>query len=260
VSTLTVLELGAYALASLLYLGFLLGLRDRAGRLALGGAVVLHFVDLGIRCVHGVNPISSTPEALSFIAFLVAAGYLLASLRYGLASAGAFAAPAALVLLVLARFGPAEEAAPTMGALGQTHILLATIGVAIFFIAAVLAVLYLFEDRQLRRKELGRMAGRATPLDTLDRLAARCVSVGFPIFTVAIVTGAMWIARLGVLHGVHALRPEYLLALVTWVAFGVLIVARVGGGWRGRRAAWLTLGGFGGTVLVLLVYFLRHAA
>ena len=28
----------------------------------------------------------------------------------------------------------------------------------------------------------------------------------------------------------------------------------------GRRAAWLTLGGFGGTVLVLVVYFLRHAA
>jgi len=47
---------------------------------------------------------------------------------------------------------------------------------------------------------------------------------------------------------------------VTWIAFAVLLVARLGGGWRGRRAAWLTLGGFGGTVLVLVVYFLRHAA
>ncbi|HVZ73054.1 MAG TPA: cytochrome c biogenesis protein CcsA [Polyangia bacterium] len=259
-STLTVLELGAYALASVLYLGFLLGLRARAGRLALAAAVVLHVIDVGERCVHGVNPISSTPEALSFIGFLVATGYVLASLRYKLDSAGAFAAPAALVLLVLARLGPAEEATPAMSPLGQTHILLATIGVAIFFIAAVLAVLYLFEDRQLRRKDFAKMKGRATPLDTLDRLAAGCVSIGFPIFTVAIVTGAMWIARLGVLHGMRALRPEYLLAFVTWVAFGVLIVARVGGGWRGRRAAWLTLGGFGGTVLVLLVYFLRHAA
>jgi ABC-type uncharacterized transport system permease subunit len=261
VSTLTLLEIGAYALASLLYLGYLMGLRDKAGRLALGAAVLLHFWDIGARCFQGMNPISSTPEALSFIAFLAAAGYLLASLKYGLASAGAFAAPAALVLLVLARVVPAEvEATPEMGALGQAHILLATVGVAIFFIAAVLAVVYLFQDRQLRRKEFARMQGRATPLDTLDRLAARCVSIGFPIFTVAIVTGAMWIARLGVLHGMKALRPEYLLAVVTWVAFAVLLVARLGAGWRGRRAAWLTIGGFGGTVLVLLVYVLRHAA
>ncbi len=261
-STLTVFELAAYALSSLLYLGYLVGMRARAGRIVLGLAVVLHFVDIGVRCLHGENPIGSTQDALSFIAFLAAAGYVLASLRYGLASAGGFAATAALVLLVLARLSPVEEATPsvTWGTLGYTHIFLATLGVAIFLVAAVVEGLYLLEDRQLRRKEFGRMAGRATPLDTLDTLAARCVSIGFPIFTVAIVTGAMWIARLDVLHGVHALRPEYLLAVVTWVAFAVLIVARVGGGWRGRRAAWLTLGGFGGTVLVLLVYFLRHAA
>jgi ABC-type uncharacterized transport system permease subunit len=260
VSTLTALEIGAYALASLLYLGFLMGLRDKPGRVVLGLAVLLHLGDIGARCVHGTNPISSTPEAMSFISFLMAAGYLLASLRYGLASAGAFAAPAALTLLLLARVVPAEAGTPQMGTLGYTHIFLATLGVAVFFIAAVLAVVYLFQDRQLRHKQWTRVAERGTPLDTLDRLASRCVSVGFPIFTVAIVTGAMWIARLGLLHGVATLRPEYLIAAVTWVAFAVLLVARVGAGWGGRRAAWLTLGGFGGTVLVLVVYFLRHAA
>jgi ABC-type uncharacterized transport system permease subunit len=260
VSTLTALEIGAYGLASVLYLGFLVGLRAKAGRLALALAVALHLYDIGARCIHGTNPISSTPEAMSFIAFLLAAGYLLGSLRYGLASAGAFAAPAALVLLLLARVVPAEAGTPPMGTLGYTHIFLATLGVAVFFIAAVLAVVYLFQDRQLRHKQFARVTDRGTPLDTLDRLAARCVSIGFPIFTVAIVTGAMWIARLGVLHGMATLRPEYLLAFVTWVAFAVLLVARLGAGWGGRRAAWLTLGGFGGTVLVLVVYFLRHAA
>jgi ABC-type uncharacterized transport system permease subunit len=260
VSSLTALQIGAYALASVLYLGFLVGLRDKPGRVVLALAVALHLWDIGARCIHGTNPISSTPEAMSFIAFLLAAGYLIGSLRYGLATAGAFAAPAALVLLLLARVVPAEEGTPRMGTLGYTHILLATVGVAVFFIAAVLAVVYLFEDRQLRNKQFDRVTGRGTPLDTLDRLASRCVSIGFPIFTVAIVTGAMWIARLGVLRGATALRPEYLLAFVTWAAFAVLLVARLGAGWAGRRAAWLTLGGFGGTVLVLVVYFLRHAA
>ena len=107
-SSLTALEIGAYALASVFYLGFLFGLRDKPGRIVLAAAVLLHLWDIGARCIHGTNPISSTPEAMSFIAFLLAAGYLIGSLRYGLASAGAFAAPAALVLLLLARVVPAE--------------------------------------------------------------------------------------------------------------------------------------------------------
>ena len=278
-ATLTWVEIAVYALAATIYVGYLLGHSIRLGpapelqngvpeplpsptvaRAALAVAVGMHFADIGYRCVRGVNPISSTPEAISLVAFLIAAGYLIASFRYRLAAAGAFAVPAALAALALARVVPAEADAPHMGSLGMVHILLAVVGVAVFALAAVLALLYLFEDRQLKRKRFDRVVGRGTPLDTLDRLALRCVSVGFPIFTVAIVTGAIWVARLGLLRQAFAMRPEYALALVTWAAFGVLLVARVGAGWRGRRAAWLTLGGFGGAMLVLAAYFLRHAA
>jgi ABC-type uncharacterized transport system permease subunit len=265
VATFTAIQIGVYALSSALYLGYLLGFRERSaqlGRLVLALGVLLQFSDIGARCLHGQNPISSTPEAMGFVGFLIAAGFLGASFRYRLAAAGAFAVPAVLTLLVLARVVPAEEPGTTlMGTLGRTHIFLATTGVAVFTLAAVLAALYLIEDRQLKRKQFGQLIGRGSAsLETLDRLAARCVSFGFPIFTVALVTGALWIARLGLLWGTAAMRPEYLLALATWAAFGVLLVARVGGGWQGRRAAWLTLGGFGGAMLVLVVYFLRHAA
>jgi ABC-type uncharacterized transport system permease subunit len=196
---------------------------------------------------------------------MMAAAFLLTSLRYRLTAAGAFAVPAVVALILLARLAPAEApvqdgvSLPAMGRLGQAHILLATLGVAVFAFAAVLAVVYLFQDRSLKRKQLDRAIDRGTPLDTLDRLAHRCVSIGFPVFTLAIITGAVWVARLGLLHGHGTLRPEYLIAVGTWIAFAVLIVARVGAGWRGRRAAWLTLGGFGGTALVVAAYFIRHA-
>jgi ABC-type uncharacterized transport system permease subunit len=278
VGTLTALQIAIYALAATIYVGYLLGRSIRLGPAPEGGGagdqlqspgvargvlaigVVLHFGDIGARCVRGINPVSSTPEAISLVAFLIAAGYLLASFRYRLAAAGAFAVPAALAALVLARVVPAEAETPQMGALGRIHILLAVVGVAVFALAAVLALLYLFEDRQLKRKRFDRVVGRGTPLDTLDRLALQCVSIGFPIFTIAIVTGAIWVARLGLLRQAFTLRPEYALAIVTWAAFGVLLIARLGAGWRGRRAAWLTLGGFGGAMLVLAAYFLRHAA
>src|SRR5262245_24513706 len=198
--------------------------------LAIG--VVLHFADIGVRCYHGMTPISSTPEAMSFVAFLIAVVFLATSLRYRLTAAGAFAVPAVVALILLARLAPVESTVPEMGRLGQAHILLATLGVAVFAFAAVLAIVYLFQDRSLKRKQLERVMARGTPLETLDRLAHRCVSVGFPVFTLAILTGAIWVARLGVLHGQAALRPEYLIALGTWIAFAVLLIARIGAGWH----------------------------
>ena len=62
------------------------------------------------------------------------------------------------------------------------------------------------------------------------------------------------------LRGVAKERRRVVILREVAIAFGILLVARVGAGWRGRRAAWLTLGGFGGAMLVLATYFLRHAA
>jgi ABC-type uncharacterized transport system permease subunit len=268
VSTLTWHAVGAYAIAAVLYLAHVVGVRrgaENAGRALLAIGVALHFADIGVRCYHGTDPISSTTEAMSLAAFLIGAVFLLTSLRYQLTAAGGFAVPAVVALILLARLTPVEAAVaphvatPEIGRLGQAHILLATLGVAVFAFAAVLAIVYLFQDRSLKRKQLDRVVARGTPLETLDRLAHRCVSIGFPVFTLAIVTGAIWVARLGLLHGRGTLRPEYLIAVGTWIAFAVLIIARVGAGWRGRRAAWLTLGGFGGTALVVAAYFIRHA-
>lgn len=261
-ATLTIVEILAYAVASALYLGYLLSSRApaaRAARAFLAVGVVAQLVDIGARCVALQNPVSSTPEAVGFVAFLIAGGYLLAGIRYRLTAAGAFAVPASLTLLLLARVVPAEPGTLRMGSLGRTHVFLATLGVAVFALAAALAVLYLVEERRLKHKQFDRVA-REAPLATLDRLALRCVSVGFPIFTVALVTGAVWIARLGGISTAEAHRPEYLIAVAAWIAFGVLLIARVGAGWRGRRAAWLTLGGFGGTLAVLLIYVLRYTA
>ncbi|MES1172264.1 MAG: cytochrome c biogenesis protein CcsA [Bacteroidota bacterium] len=259
-ATLTMVEILAYALASALYLGYLFASRapiTRAARVVLAVGVAAQLTDIGLRCYARQNPVSSTPEAVAFVGFLIASGTLLGAIRYRLAAAGAFAVPASLTLLVLARVVPVEVDGPRMGSLGRTHIFLATLGVAVFALAAVLAGLYLLEERRLKRKRFDRV-GREAPLATLDRLALRCVSIGFPIFTVAMVTGAVWIARLGGLSS-GAVRPEYLIAIAAWLAFGVLLVARVGAGWRGRRAAWLTLGGFSGTLAVLFFYVLRYA-
>ena len=200
-------EVGAYAIAAVLYLAHIVGLRrgrrdTRAAR-CWPSASALHFADIGVRCYHGVNPISSTPEAMSLVAFMIAAAFLLTSLRYPLAAAGAFAVPAVVALILLARLAPAEAVAtavalPEMGRLGQAHILLADAG------RRGVRVRGRAGDRLPVPGPAASSASsstasiaRGTPLETLDRLAHRCVSIGFPVFTLAIVTGAIWVARLG---------------------------------------------------------------
>jgi len=54
-------------------------------------------------------------------------------------------------------------------------------------------------------------------------------------------------------------RPEWGIALVTWVAFGGLIVARTTKGWRGRKAALLTIMGFSASAAVMAIYLARRA-
>ena len=143
-----------------------------------------------------------------------------------------------------------------LGTLGRIHISLATLGVAIFALATALAAIYLLEDRNLKRKRFdGILFRRGVALESLDLLAHRLVLVGFPIFTVALMLGVIWVSQRA--SGFD--RLEYPLALVTWLSFAGLIVARTTHGWRGRRAALLTVVGFVAAVLVFAIYFARRA-
>jgi ABC-type uncharacterized transport system permease subunit len=124
--------------------------------------------------------------------------------------------------------------------------------VALFAVAAGGAVIYLIAERNLKAHKPGRANGPS--LATLDKLNQRCITLGFPLYTVAMVTGAMWVAQLH-LNGVFTV--QYAISAAAWLLYAVLLLARVTAGWRGRRAALMTLAGFAATAAVLLIYFLR---
>ena len=90
-------------------------------------------------------------------------------------------------------------------------------------------------------------------LEALDGLSQRLVWAGFPLFTVAMVLGMIWVDQ----RGSSMLRPEYSAAMLTWITYAVLLGVRTGLGWRGRRAAWLTLAGFAAALTVLAIVTLN---
>jgi HemX protein len=101
--------------------------------------------------------------------------------------------------------------------------------------------MYLLQEREVKGKHFGALFSRLPPLESLDRLNHRLVRIGFVVFTVALMTGAMF-AR-------HAWGRAWewdqkqVFSLAAWLLYGLLIQLRRSG-WHGRRNAILTLVGF----------------
>lgn len=229
----------------------------RASRAVLTVAFLAHGFDIGWRGVERVHPAASVREALGFLAWIIAGGYLTASLRYRLDLAGAVLAPIVLGVLAAARLSPVGTPTEDLTLLGRIHISLATIGVGVFALASALAAIYLLEERNLKRKKFDALSFKNpdASLDALDRLSQRLVQAGFLVFTAAVALGIVWVTQ----RGDPMNRPEYPIAIITWMTYAALVAVRLGLGWRGRRTAWMALGGFAAALCVLAIYFLRRA-
>ena len=110
-----------------------------------------------------------------------------------------------------------------------------------------------FEWAQLlRRKHVIGVFQRLPALDVLDSIGLKSVTVGFPLFTIGLVTGTFWVARGGL-----GLSAGQGFGLIAWLFFGSVLLARVAAGWRGRRAAIGTMLGFLFALAAIGGYLLR---
>jgi cytochrome c-type biogenesis protein CcsB len=99
-------------------------------------------------------------------------------------------------------------------------------------------------DRVEVDQAVARQAGvwdRLPSADTLDHLAYRTIAFGFPIWTFAIIAGAIWAqAAWGRYWGWD---PKETWSCISWTVFAAYLHARATAGGRGRRAAWLAIVG-----------------
>jgi cytochrome c-type biogenesis protein CcsB len=77
---------------------------------------------------------------------------------------------------------------------------------------------------------------------TLDRLAYRFISFGFPIWTFGVICGAIWAQSTWSRY--WGWDPKETWSFITWTIFAGYLHARATAGWKGRRAAILALVGF----------------
>lgn len=257
VRTAFALAFHSYALGALAYLALLAqgwkGLAWVARGLTFGGWV-LHGIGLVLLFSQQRWVPSGFGQAVSLLAFLLVAIFLVVDLRARAALLGAFLSPAAVAVLVPSLWmeGPAPELAEGLRQpLLPVHITVALAGLAVFGVATGVAGVYLAAERMLKGKRFGPFFRRVPSLELLDDLNRRLVAWGFIALSLTLLTGAWVQARL---RPAERWSPAELAVVVAWIAFGVLLQARIFAGWRGRRVAILTMAGFG----VLVVSFVSR--
>jgi ABC-type uncharacterized transport system permease subunit len=210
---------------------------------------------LGLVCVlHGASILALAAAeplrfgfatALSCTAWLALAVYALEALALkNLRVEPWFAAAGALTVgLAYAFPGAVVRSHPQLGALWPLHWVLAFAGYGMLASAAAHAWWWRRSDERARSGVDA--TGPAVML--IERLMFRFLWVGFGLLSLGILTGWVVADKLGGMRWDH----KTVFAMLAWLSFAVLLMARWGLGWRGQRVVRLV---FVGTGLLALSY------
>jgi len=98
-----------------------------------------------------------------------------------------------------------------------------------------------------RREDLQRLLPST---DDLDRITYKTIGIAFPLLTLMIASGAYWANQTW--GSYWSWDPKETWAAITWLVYAGYLHMRVTRGWRGRRAAYFAILGFG---IVMFTFF-----
>jgi cytochrome c-type biogenesis protein CcsB len=186
-------------------------------------------------------------------------GYIV--VRYRAWALGVFVMGAVVVALGLAETVIYTAAGPLVPALQSywlsIHVTAMTLATGIFFVAAVLGIMYLVAEQYRIRVAAGKaqpgngLLERIPSPAQLDKLTYRTVIFGFPIWTFGVIAGAIWADQAWGRY--WGWDPVETWAFITWVVYAAYLHARATAGWRGRRAHYIQLLGFASLTFNILV-------
>jgi ABC-type uncharacterized transport system permease subunit len=216
-----------------------------------GMALFFHFVSLVEMLVqsHHWMPVG-VREIESLLAFVVATLFFLVWWLYDAISLGVFALPATFFIVFVPSLGADRYVFPSAGVrIGWlvAHIIALLLAYAALSFSLLASMLYLVQERRIKRKMHPGADSWLAPLDTLERVALATLEFGFPCMTIGLLIGAV-LAQETPLGAAYFMDPKVIASFVSWGVYVLLLYVRRAAGLRGRRAAYLS-----GAVLVLMM-------
>ena len=220
---------------------------DRAGRIGTAMMIlgfILLVIAVGARglSAHRV-PWGNMYEFSITGALTLSGAYLFALAKWKLRWLGLPVSLATLLTLgtaITVLYRPSEQLVPALKSTWLAiHVSAAIISGGVFLVANLVAATYLWMEAVEKKGERPVWAQKIPSLESLDQLSYRLIAFVFPLWTFAIIAGAIWAeSAWGHYWGWD---PKETWAFITWVAYAAYLHARVTVGWRGKRAAWLCI-------------------
>ena len=202
----------------------------------------LHSLSLGLKtAAQPQQAISQGHFYFSFLAWSLLLIYLFLWWRLRLQFMALIAAPLALILFtpsILVNTQPLTIPSKLSSLWFGLHIGALFLSLAFLAMGFGAGILYLYINRQIKeKKKLGPFRRDIPSLGTFDRLNHLTVSMGFPLFTLGLLSGFIWA---GFTWGdVFSWDPQELVSIAIWLIFAYLFHQRMAIGWKGRKPAYL---------------------
>ena len=184
-------------------------------------------------------PIRSLPDIMVFIAWSIVLLYFLVGPAFRLSLLGVFTAPLVTIMQVTA-FMSGFALYPPKGpinALVELHIALALISYAAFALACITGVMYLVQERMLKRHQIGGLFYQLPPIQGLAHAIQRMVRLGLLLLSIAL--GISFALNLPMTKTSHVI-----FAWIVWALYAVISFLMWKHFTSPRRTAWLAVIGF----------------
>jgi cytochrome c-type biogenesis protein CcsB len=226
---------------------------EKLGRIGFSLATLAFLLHLAGVLARGLSvqrwPWGNMYEFSTAAALATMATFLVLARRYQVRWLGVFVVTPVLLTLglaVLVLYTDPTRLQPSLQTYWLAiHVFAAVVSSGLFTVGAVLSVLYLVRARAEAKAALPGGTAKPSQLPSaaaLDRLAYRVHAFVFPLWTFAIIAGAIWAESAWKRY--WGWDPKETWAFITWVMYAAYLHARTTAGWKGRKAAYVALLGW----------------
>ncbi|MCK5923877.1 MAG: cytochrome c biogenesis protein CcsA [Methylococcales bacterium] len=155
--------------------------------------------------LHNRCPITNGAEILVFISWSIVIMYFVLGRAFRLSLLGVFSAPIVFVfqsigLLLLLRHDPGAQPSLEIDRWLEMHASTSLLAYGAFALAAIAGVMYIVQDRQLKKRETGQLFHNLPPIRYLAQALVRLLFIGLVLTTAGIVSAFLMKTHPSPLH------------------------------------------------------------
>jgi ABC-type transport system involved in cytochrome c biogenesis permease subunit len=235
---------------------------ENSKRVFLFLTLILHFLYLFLRTIEFNHPpITNVFEIFTVLAFAISFSYFILELVTDIRGTGPFIIIISIIFQVISTLfiqDLTEVKEVLRSNLLGIHVISALIGYSGITISAVYGILYLILYNEIKLNKFGLIFNRLPSLEILERLSFIAAIIGFIFLTITIIIGIIWLPQ--AFPKITFLDPKLIGTFAVWFLYGIGLINKFMGKWRGKKLIILSIIGFSLAILsTMLTNFLAKS-